>query len=308
MPTRPRMPAPLLTRRGPRRRGGLRPTTRLVRAHQPPASRISRCRTRAATTRRYSAVERTSSIGMQLAGERLGGEVGGLGRRRSALEDGLGRARHGSASPPRTRARAGPTSQAVAGAAVAPGEGHHDLADRLGASRPDLAEPDLSRPGAMGTRIRRISSSSARAVRRYAGQKASAGTTRSPRALPSTNSASIASRTGSVSPAGEALAAFPPSVPRFWIWAAPIVAAACDQPGEMLAAHRRATDLGVGGQGAQDDGLAVERDAAQRVEPPQVDDPGRRLARARRSARPSGRCRRRWPARAGRSAHPRARA
>ena len=61
-------------------------------AHQPAASRMSRCRTRAATRRRYSAVERTSSIGCELAGERLRGAVGGLRRRRAALEDGLGRA------------------------------------------------------------------------------------------------------------------------------------------------------------------------------------------------------------------------
>ena len=32
-------------------------------------------------------------------------------------------------------------------------------------------------------------------------------------------------------PAGEAFATFPPSVPRFWIWAAPIVAAASIRTG-----------------------------------------------------------------------------
>jgi hypothetical protein len=54
---------------------------------------------------------------------------------------------------------------------------------------------------------------------------------RSPRAPPTTISASSASRTGSVSPAGEAFAMLPPSVPRFWIWAAPIVDAASTSAG-----------------------------------------------------------------------------
>ncbi len=34
-----------------------------------------------------------------------------------------------------------------------------------------------------------------------------------------------------MSPAGEALAMLPPSVPRFWIWAAPMVAAASTRAG-----------------------------------------------------------------------------
>ena len=85
-------------------------------------------------------------------------------------------------------------------------------------------------------------------------------------------------QTGSVSPAGEALAAFPPSVPRFWIWAAPIVAAASTSPGRCSrqSAERRISR--VGGQRAEDDRLAVDRDPAQLVEPPQVDDACRRLA------------------------------
>jgi hypothetical protein len=53
--------------------------------------------------------------------------------------------------------------------------------------------------------------------------------------LPSTSSASVASRMGSVSPAGDALAALPPSVPRFWIWAAPMVAAASASAGRWAA-------------------------------------------------------------------------
>ena len=44
-----------------------------------------------------------------------------------------------------------------------------------------------------------------------------------------------------MSPAGDALAMFPPSVPRFWIWAAPIVAAASTRTGRCSrqAADRR---------------------------------------------------------------------
>ena len=53
-----------------------------------------------------------------------------------------------------------------------------------------------------------------------------------------------------------------------------------DQHGEMLATQRRPADLGVGRQRAEADRVAVERDAAQRIEPPQVED-------ARRAARPS---------------------
>ena len=88
-----------------------------------------------------------------------------------------------------------------------------------------------SRRAGSGMRMRTTSSSGASAVSRYAGQNASAGTARSPRAEPATSSASIASSTGSVSPAGEAFATLPPSVPRFWICAAPMVAAAATSAG-----------------------------------------------------------------------------
>ena len=46
---------------------------------------------------------------------------------------------------------------------------------------------------------------------------------------------------------------FPPSVPRFWICAAPIVAAASTSAGQVLAAQRRAADLRVRGPGAEDE-------------------------------------------------------
>ena len=69
-----------------------------------------------------------------------------------------------------------------------------------------------------------------------------------------------------MSPAGEALAMLPPSVPRFWICAAPIVAAASARAGQELGDRARAADLGVGGQRAEDQGAAVDADAAQLVQ------------------------------------------
>jgi hypothetical protein len=59
-----------------------------------------------------------------------------------------------------------------------------------------------------------------------------------------------------VSPAGEALMTLPPSVPRFWIWAAPMVAAASASAGTTRANLGGAPDLGVGRQGADDERIA----------------------------------------------------
>ena len=73
-----------------------------------------------------------------------------------------------------------------------------------------------------------------------------------------------------MSPAGEALAMLPPSVPRFWIWAAPIVAGRLDQRRQVLAAQRRPADVGVGRQGPEGQALALGGDPAQLVEAPQV--------------------------------------
>ncbi len=80
-------------------------------------------------------------------------------------------------------------------------------------------------------RIRTSSSSGHAAVRRYAGQKSVAAISRSPDWPPTTRVASSASRTGSMSPAGEAFITLPPIVPRCWICAAPIVAAASTSAG-----------------------------------------------------------------------------
>ena len=55
--------------------------------------------------------------------------------------------------------------------------------------------------------------------------------------------ASATASTGSVSPAGEALTMFPPSVPRFWIWTAPISRAAATRIGRRRAHERRGDDL-----------------------------------------------------------------
>ena len=189
---------------------------------------------------------------VELGGERLGGAVGGLRRRRRALEDaprsraariGVGRhrpERHADVAPDAARR---PSRQASA---------MHDLADRLRPPRADLAE---ARPRGRRAAGSGCAAAARRARARSAGRPARsrvAGDDRARRAAPpSTNSASTASRTGSVSPAGEALATLPPIVPRFWIWAAPIVAAASTSAGQVLAAQRRAADLRVGRQRAR---------------------------------------------------------
>ena len=69
---------------------------------------------------------------------------------------------------------------------------------------------------------------------RYAGQNSAAGIVRSPAGPPTTSAASSASSTGSVSPAGDAFITLPPIVPRFWICAAPIVAAAATSAGACV--------------------------------------------------------------------------
>src|SRR3954470_24062994 len=99
--------------------------------------------------------------------------------------------------------------------------------------------------------------------------------------------ASLARRIGSVSPAGEALATLPPIVPRFWIWAAPIVAAASTSAGRgpRDSARRRGLPgpapegapgpppsggFGCASSGAEDEGALVEGDATERVDAREV--------------------------------------
>ena len=91
-----------------------------------------------------------------------------------------------------------------------------------------------SRSAASGTRIR-----SQQLVRAgppsagSAGQKSIAGDLALPGRCRPAPDGIRASRTGSVSPAGEALITLPPRVPRFWICAAPMVAAASDEGGQV---------------------------------------------------------------------------
>ena len=126
---------------------------------------------------------------------------------------------------------------------------------------------------ASGIRMRRMSSSGAMAVCRYAVQKSCAAIVRSPRALPDQICASVARSTGSVSPAGEAFDDVAAraclgsgSARRRW-WRPPRPAPA------GIADERRAPDLGVGRQRAEHDGPAVDRDTAQLIQLPEVKDP-----------------------------------
>ena len=169
---------------------------------------------------------------VELGGERLGRAVGGLGRRRPALEGGL--RRRGTDRRGRHRPERQPDVASTAPDAARPSRQPSarttlliDWARRVPTLRKrSLAAGEQRDPDAQQQLVRAPGPSGGRPARTSA-----AGTVRSPRAEPSTNDASSASRTGSVSPAGEALATFPPSVPRFWIWAAPIVAAASTSTG-----------------------------------------------------------------------------
>ena len=161
-----------------------------------------RCRTRAATTggsrrssgrRRWGGARAASVSAARSA-------VSGVGR--AALQRGLrgrGPDRRGRDGPER-HADVAPRAPARRAGAVAPGDGHHDLADRLGAPRADLAEADLA---ARRERDADPQDQLVRGERRPAvagPEVARPATVRSPRPLPSTNDASSASRTGSVSP------------------------------------------------------------------------------------------------------------
>ena len=130
-------------------------------AHQPPASRMIRCSTRAATSRRYSAVERTSSIGASspASARRRSppSRVSVAGRpwsfRRGGADRGGG---HG--------ARATRTSRHV------PSPCHATAITTLliaWARRVPTLRKRISRPAASGSRMRRMSSSWASAVCRY---------------------------------------------------------------------------------------------------------------------------------------------
>jgi hypothetical protein len=74
------------------------------------------------------------------------------------------------------------------------------------------------------------------------------------------------------------LTTLPPSVPRFWICAAPMVAAASARAGYELGHLGGAPQVGVGRQGADDERIGIHVDAAQLVQPPDVEHPARGLA------------------------------
>ena len=130
--------------------------------HQPPASRMSRWRTRAATSRRYSAVERTSSIGCSSAASVSAAQVGGLGRRRAALEAAsVAVARIGVAATDPSASRT-----SVQGEAGLPSRQPSATTTLLidWARRVPTLRKRSSRPASSGIRMRSSSSSGARAV------------------------------------------------------------------------------------------------------------------------------------------------
>ena len=163
-----------------------------------------------------------------------------------------------------------------AGAAVAPAERDDDLADRLGTPRPDLAEAQLAtgqqrdpdaqqqfvgrqrrlpvgRPE-LGGRDRPLAADGAQHERRVGGEQ---------------DRQRVTGRRGVGDVAAER--------PAVLDLGRTDRRGRLDQHGEMLATERRAPDLRVGRQGAEADRVALDRDPAQLVEPPQVEDRVRRF-------------------------------
>ena len=110
-----------------------------------------RWRTRPATARRYSAVERTSSIGAISAASVAAA---------SAATSAVGGQPSSAASVARARIGVGATEPSgdpdvppERRPAPAPGDREHDHADRLRPPRPDLAEGDRAARGGSGMRI-----------------------------------------------------------------------------------------------------------------------------------------------------------
>ena len=154
--------------------------------------------------------------------------VSGVGAREFERSLGRGRADRRGRNRPESQPDVAPT--AATSPPSPPTERHHDLADRLGTARADLPEADLvaGRERDPDPEQQLVRSERGPPVRRPEDGRRRR---RSPRADPTTKEASVASRTGSVSPAGDAFTTLPPIVPRFWIWAAPIVAAASTSAG-----------------------------------------------------------------------------
>ena len=115
------------------------------RDYQPPASRMMRRRIRPATARRYSAVERTSSIGVISASSVAAAAAATAAVGVGSLERHLG----GSGADRRRRDGAeGDANVAPRAVLDAPGDRDHDHADRLCPPRADLAKRD----GAVGAK------------------------------------------------------------------------------------------------------------------------------------------------------------
>ena len=235
-------------------------------------------RRRADGTRRSSGRRRWVP---DLAGQRLrggGSAVSGVGGRPSRAAS--GRARADRRGRPRSRA---PPGRRATSRRPATRHGHHDLADRLGAARADLAEahlavgderdPDPEDQLVVGERGLAI-----------AGPEVGGRIVRSPRSEPTTMTASAASSTGSVSPAGDALAMLPPSVPRFWIWAGADRGGGLDQRRDVLAARGRSGGSPCTSSGRRARARRRRWRCRAGVDRPQVDDARRGSPPARRSA------------------------
>ena len=95
-------------------------------------------------------------------------------------------------------------------------------------------------PRAAGTRIVRMSSSGAIALRFGPVQNSSIGTARAPPDEASSTVAPEATRGGRASPAGDAVATFPPIVPLLRICGDPTVLDAIASPGSTSASSRTA--------------------------------------------------------------------
>src|ERR1700730_13712945 len=92
-------------------------------------------------------------------------------------------------------------------------------------------------------------------------------------ALRRTTTASATARTGSVSPAGEALATLPPIVPRFWICTPPISRAAAGGEGKPLREQGGAEDVPVGGRRPDRKRALANLDPAQLGDWEEIDEP-----------------------------------
>ena len=229
----------------------------------------------------------------ELAGEGLGGAIGGLGRRSAAFEDGLGR---GGADR-----RGGHRAERDADVASTAWRRHRSRQASAittlliaWARRVPTLRNRISRPAASGMRIAEDQLVAARAPSGGSRSRSRRpGPSRSPRSEPSDerrvrgeqDRQRVAGRRGVGDVPAER--------------AAVLDLRGADRRGRLdegrnvLAADGRAPDVGVGRQRTERRALAVDGDPAERIDRPQVDEALRRLAQLAGQARPSGPCRRR---------------